>query len=221
MIFAPRSLDAKVTDINCGGHDHIPARTGFISAVRAVLKMRPMALATIGVPCSSFVWINSATSQRSETSPFGNEQLPHVALGNMWLGRNRDWVPVIANTSACCIKVSMHNLRIAARVCLILLLLTARKVFFMIEQPFSSKWELLPYARHVFDVVGEVVPVHNVFLWGTYCDVALADLLKDTRPGQSCSAKLDGELRPLQLQRIPSLQQSVHASSFATAASGL
>ena len=66
------------------------------------------------------------------------------------------------------IVLSMHNLRIAARVCLLILLLTARRVFFMVEQPFSSKWELLPYARHVMDVIGEFIPVHNVFLCGTY-----------------------------------------------------
>ena len=57
-----------------------------ISAVRCILKLKPLALATIGLPCSSFVWINAATAKRSETNPFGNEELPHVSQGNKFLG---------------------------------------------------------------------------------------------------------------------------------------
>ena len=62
------------------------------------------------------------------------------------------------NDDPCC------YLRIAARVCLLLLLLTARRVFFMIEQPFSSKLALLPLVRDVFDMIREIMPLHRVFL---------------------------------------------------------
>ncbi|CAE7397388.1 RHM1 [Symbiodinium sp. CCMP2592] len=121
--------------------DDICTTVGFISAVRCILKLKPLALATIGLPCGSFVWINSATSKRSAARPYGNEDLPHVAKGN----------------------------KIAARVCLLLLLLTARRVLFMLEQPFSSKLELLPFVRDVFDMISEVIPVHRVFFWmGNY-----------------------------------------------------
>ena len=61
-------------------------RVGFISAVRSTLKLKPLGLATIGLPCGSFVWINSATSKRTEDAPFGNELLEHVASGNKHLG---------------------------------------------------------------------------------------------------------------------------------------
>ena len=50
------------------------------------------------------------------------------------------------------------------RVCLLLLLMTARRVFFMIEQPFSSKLTMLPYVQHVFEMISGMLPVHNVFL---------------------------------------------------------
>jgi len=58
---------------------------------------------------------------------------------------------------------------IAARVCLLLLLLTSRRCFFMVEQPFSTKLVLLPYVKHVFEMISAMLPVRNVFFWmGNY-----------------------------------------------------
>ena len=48
--------------------------------------MRPLALATIGLPCGSFVFINSATSKRTAEEPFGDESLGHARLGNVQHG---------------------------------------------------------------------------------------------------------------------------------------
>ena len=56
-----------------------------MSAVRGVLKMSKLSLATIGVPCGSFVFMNAGTSRRSADSPFGREELPHVATANKHL----------------------------------------------------------------------------------------------------------------------------------------
>ena len=36
----------------------------------------------LGTVCSSFVWINQATSRRSKALPLGETSLPHVSLGN-------------------------------------------------------------------------------------------------------------------------------------------
>ena len=49
--------------------------------------------------------------------------------------------------------------------CLLLLLLTSRRCFFMVEQPFSTKLVLLPYVKHVFEMISAMLPVRNVFLW--------------------------------------------------------
>ena len=49
--------------------------------------MRQLGLATIGLPCSSFVFMNAATAKRSNDNPFGDESLPHVQMGNLQLGR--------------------------------------------------------------------------------------------------------------------------------------
>ncbi|CAE7611092.1 unnamed protein product [Symbiodinium sp. CCMP2592] len=128
-------------DYVCRPEDDLCSTTGFISAVRGILKLEPMGLATIGLPCGSFVWMNAATSKRSESSPFGNEELPYVAAAN----------------------------KISARVCLLILLLTARQSFFMLEQPSSSKLEHVPYFQHMMNVVSATVKVHKVSFWmGTY-----------------------------------------------------
>ena len=60
-----------------------------------------------------------------------------------------------------------YDLRIAARVALLLMLLTARQALFLLEQPSSSKLELLPYIQHTFKMIAELLPVHRVFLSGT------------------------------------------------------
>eukprot|EP00439_Symbiodinium_sp_Y106_P056066 s5247_g7.t2 len=135
------SRPSDYMDMQHRADDDICTPIGMISAVRCILKLKPLALATIGLPCSSFVWINAATAKRSETNPFGNEELPHVSQGN----------------------------KIAARVCLLLLLLTSGRCFFMVEQPFSTKLVLLPYVKHVFEMISAMLPVRNVFFWmGNY-----------------------------------------------------
>lgn len=139
--YCRQGIRSDYMDMQHRADDDICTPIGMISAVRCILKLKPLALATIGLPCSSFVWINAATAKRSETNPFGNEELPHVSQGN----------------------------KIAARVCLLLLLLTSGRCFFMVEQPFSTKLVLLPYVKHVFEMISAMLPVRNVFFWmGNY-----------------------------------------------------
>lgn len=49
------------------------------------LRLEPGALLTLGPPCGSFVWLNRATSGRSEESPFGNEDRAYVELASLTL----------------------------------------------------------------------------------------------------------------------------------------
>ncbi|CAE7735606.1 RHM1, partial [Symbiodinium pilosum] len=111
--------------------------TGFISAVRSILKMKEGSLATIGVPCSSFIFLNSGTSRRSPELPLGREDLPYIDQANS----------------------------IAARVCLLLLLLTVRKCYWLLEQPSSSMFEELPYFQHVVRILQKFMRVHRTFFW--------------------------------------------------------
>lgn len=61
------------------------ARLGFCIALRMVLRLVPGGVLSMGPPCGSFVWVNLATSGRSESNPYGNA-LPHVVIGSMLLG---------------------------------------------------------------------------------------------------------------------------------------
>ena len=67
------------------------ARTGLLLLLRHALRVKPDGLASAGLPCTSFVWVNRGTHQRSETNPRGNSSLPYVAAANkildwtMWL----------------------------------------------------------------------------------------------------------------------------------------
>ena len=60
-------------------------RMGFSLAMRYTLRLRPGALLVMGPPCSSFVFINQGTAKRSEDVPYGDYNMPPVALGNLCL----------------------------------------------------------------------------------------------------------------------------------------
>ena len=60
-------------------------RGGFAQAVLGVLRTRPDGLISLGPPCGSFVFINLATSQRSEDCPYGDETKSYVELASLRL----------------------------------------------------------------------------------------------------------------------------------------
>ncbi|CAE7379659.1 RHM1, partial [Symbiodinium pilosum] len=99
--------------------------------------MKPGSLATIGLPCSSFVFLNSGTSKRTPAAPLGREELGYIRRANS----------------------------IAARVCLLILLLTARKCYWLVEQPSSSMFEEIPYFQHVMMIIRKFMKVHRTFFW--------------------------------------------------------
>ena len=76
-------------------------RTGMIASIRTLLKIREGGLVTAGIPCSSYVFINRFTSQRSREAPLGDETKPHVASANTWLVSI--WVHQSCTSYAICI----------------------------------------------------------------------------------------------------------------------
>lgn len=64
--------------------DHL--RRGFLRLVQLVLKTAPEGLIHCGPPCSSWVWVNRATSRRSRESPEGDGGVASVAPANTILG---------------------------------------------------------------------------------------------------------------------------------------
>ena len=58
-------------------------RFGFANLVQKVLMIKEDGLASFGVPCSSFVWLNSATSKRAKDSPYGDCSKKYIRVANM------------------------------------------------------------------------------------------------------------------------------------------
>ena len=89
-------------------------RLGFSQAVLGVLRVKADGLIHFGPPCSSFVWLNRATSGRSRSRPYGFEDRTYVEAASLKLGLNRTG------------DVTCPWPRIASRTVLLLLLATAR-----------------------------------------------------------------------------------------------
>jgi hypothetical protein len=57
--------------------------SGFAVALWAMMTLRRNGVAFFAPVCSSWVWINRATSKRSAAMPLGREDLLHVSQGNL------------------------------------------------------------------------------------------------------------------------------------------
>ncbi len=57
-------------------------RSGFLKLVQMALRVKPDGLASFGIPCGSYIFLNCLTHQRSEHSPFGNEDREYVRTAN-------------------------------------------------------------------------------------------------------------------------------------------
>ena len=67
-------------------------RSGFKECILHTLRLEPGGLLTLGPPCGSFVWINRATSGRSSTCPYGNEDRAYVELASLTLISELDFL---------------------------------------------------------------------------------------------------------------------------------
>ena len=135
-------------------------RTGMIASIRTLLKIREGGLVTAGIPCSSYVFIDRFTSQRSREAPLGDETKPHVASANTWLVS----IWVHQSCTSRYVFMRMLSLRIACRTAMLFLLAAARHIYFFVEQPASSLLELDPYFAFVFRTLGALFPMYRSFL---------------------------------------------------------
>lgn len=61
--------------------------------IQLALRVMEDEVAALGLPCTSFVFMNSGTHCRSESHPYGAENLPYIQLANMSFGIiNRDHI---------------------------------------------------------------------------------------------------------------------------------
>ena len=57
-------------------------RQGMLKALQFALRLIPNGLACLGPPCSSWCWVNMATSGRSSIDPTGDESARYVQVAN-------------------------------------------------------------------------------------------------------------------------------------------
>ena len=114
QVFRRRGYVAVAYEIqNCPMTMNILTSLGFISAVCLALQAQDAACATGGPVCSSWIWLNRGTSQRSLLNPMGDTTKLSVADGNLMV----------------------------SRFCLILFILQAASVWWLLEQPKGSLLE--------------------------------------------------------------------------------
>lgn len=58
-------------------------RSGFLKLLQQALRVKQNGLASLGIPCGSYIFLNCPTHKRSEANPFGNETLGYVATANL------------------------------------------------------------------------------------------------------------------------------------------
>lgn len=73
-------------ELNPKLHDLLTTR-GLLHAILAVLRLRVNSLLFLGIPCSSWVWLNRGTSKRSKSNPLGDTSIPSVATTSQLTSR--------------------------------------------------------------------------------------------------------------------------------------
>ena len=112
-------------------------RRGFLKCLLNTMRLRPDGLLAAGVPCSSFVWVNLATSLRNGGCVFGDETRGYVQEAN----------------------------QIACRAALLFLIAIVRSVQWSVEQPRSSRLFQLPYFEYLHDLCLALdLPIFKEFL---------------------------------------------------------
>ena len=149
-------------------------RTGLCQAVLIALRCQVGALVMGGPPCSSFVWINSATSRRSRGRPLGDTSKKYIRSSNKPLGMRVffprvDIIDMVNVLDTCIVPLNFCSYfpepRLTARWTLILCICAIRKAFSLTEQPNSSSMVIFPYIRWLADTLQAFgVPWFETFL---------------------------------------------------------
>ncbi|CAL1156531.1 unnamed protein product [Cladocopium goreaui] len=100
-----------------GEQNDILLTQGYLNLLSMGLRMEPDSLAVVGLPCPTFVWVNSGTHGRKPTQPYGNEtKFDYIARANT----------------------------ITVRTVIFLMVLTCRGCYWFLEQPGSSQVRHFP-----------------------------------------------------------------------------
>ena len=118
-------------------HD-LQSTTGFLYAIRQVLRVKEGGLSFWGLPCNSFSFMARSLHQRTADSPFGCQHHGFVIAGN-----------ILATRMVCLIALGI-----------------VRRLRFFVEQPDRSMAIVFPYLMHIMSFT-QIEP-QRVFWWMPY-----------------------------------------------------
>lgn len=128
-------------------------------AVECTLRLKEGGLMFAGLPCHSFIFLNLATSMRSQETPLGDESKLYVRQSNAYLSESI-FIPLkIVFTIDIFKSCFIQQPRLAARLLILCCLAVVRKVHFAIEQPGTSTFVHFPYLKFVIQVLNGFVPI--------------------------------------------------------------
>lgn len=120
--WSKRGKKALFFDIKQGEHNDILLSSGFLTLLLMVLQMAPDALGVIGLPCITYIFMNSFTHGRTSDKPYGNESTrEYVKLANV----------------------------LTVRTVIVIMIMSVRAVYWFVEQPGSSKVIHFPELKHL------------------------------------------------------------------------
>lgn len=118
-------------------HDLL-STTGFLYAIRQILRVKEGGLNFWGLPCNSFSFMARSLHQRTADSPFGCQHHGFVIAGN-----------ILATRMVCLIALAI-----------------VRRLRFFVEQPDRSMAIVFPYLMHIMSFT-QIEP-QRVFWWMPY-----------------------------------------------------
>ena len=139
MVPLPSPCIRQGVDILMDGCAHnLLTDTGFLFAIRQLLRVKEGGLSFWGLPCNSFAFMARSQHQRTAGSPFGCQHFPFVIAGN-----------ILATRMVCLLALSI-----------------CRRLRFFLEQPDRSMAVVFPYLMHLMSFT-QVEP-QRIFWWTAY-----------------------------------------------------
>ncbi len=135
---------------------------GFVFWINAILSIIPFGFAVVGIPCNTYGWLSRGHSGRRKDNPLGNTDRRDIADAN----------------------------RLLKRVCLLLLVLTLRSVYWVLENPLNSMlWaqpdflRLRALLKRMGGIRGQRPTRHFLWLGWFGCPLAKPTVFEGIAPG--------------------------------------
>lgn len=109
--FRDQGQKSEKYDIVEGDHCDLRTTNGFKHLLHLALRLEEDGLSTVGLPCTSYIFINAGTHKRSSATPYGAEELQYVKDANL----------------------------LTSRVIMVLMVITVRCAYWLLEQPGTSQ----------------------------------------------------------------------------------